>query len=188
MRSAIFGLLGVVLGWALSFLTQLWFEKKRKSSEKQKLLKLFLMDVTILNKRYQEVFGQYVESHDEKLVFERFTGIKSDYFSIFDKNTDQLGILEDNVVKKLGDFYINAKGYTDTLRVYEEELKRYFTLKDMVSKLALTGQRNPIFEEDLRNFTTWMIEVFKVIRVEHNAMKERFNQVKEILERASPSS
>jgi len=182
MRSAIFGLLGVVLGWGLSFLTQLWFEKKRKISEKQKLLKIFLMDVTTLNKRYQDVFGQYVESHDEKLVFERYTGIKSDYFSIFDKNTDNLGILEDNILKKLVDFYINGKGFTDTLRDYEEALKRYFILKDMVSKLALTGQPNPLLEEDFRHFTNGMVYSFKVIRDEHNAMKERYNQLKEILE------
>ncbi len=51
--------------------------------------------------------------------------VAEDYFTVFNNNSDKIGLLKDLDAKKIIKLYIFAKGFVDSLRTWEEEIKHH---------------------------------------------------------------
>ena len=54
-----------------------------------------------------------------------YSHVAEDYFTVFNNNSDKIGLLKEDDAKKVIKVYIFAKGFVDSLRTWEEEVRHH---------------------------------------------------------------
>ncbi len=103
---------GVIVGFLLGFVRDWWEGRKQR----RRLAVALSAEVRALLERYEQVFGAYIRELEEGKPLERLTGaFRQEFFVVFDRNTDKLGLFGSEDLKRIVRAYVVAKGHLETL-------------------------------------------------------------------------
>ncbi len=120
---------GALAGGGIAFGTTVWIERRKACRVKQGFIRLLINDIESLWKLYYELLGRQIKKHNERKVFTYSLGVKQDYFSVFNNNSDKILYLDDKTSKSVVQFYNRAKAHSDMVSEYHENLTHYYNLQ-----------------------------------------------------------
>ncbi|MBU2703619.1 hypothetical protein Ga0466249_004764 [Sporomusaceae bacterium BoRhaA] len=156
-------ILNIIISVIISFSSFIIKSHRDSSKQKKVLASAFFAEIDSLQKQWE--WGtqgglKKVENNEPvPLIFNR---VRENYFTVYDKNADKIGMFDQELVKDLVYLYNDAKGFLDTVGTWEEMIKN--PDKDKVVNLEII----------LRNYYNIMVK-------QQNNVFDKANKVKDQL-------
>lgn len=185
-EAVLMALLGVFVGAYITYKLNILAERRKEETEKVNLINLLLLDMETLWSRYLQVLGKHIEKETNLDNPPMDLPIEQNYFTLFDSVASKVGLLENDTASKTVEFYNYAKAYfLDTLKRYNELCKRLRELdllragpQEYYKPIITTG----IIDERIEICLKQVQIAFKVVKVEHEDLKELYAETKNVLE------
>ena len=117
-------LTGIVIGFALNWLRDVRSERGRTAALRKRFAASLLAEVTVLQDRYREIIVARLEKWKENERLELGEPIQvTNFFPVFDGNTDKLGLFESVDAKTVIRAYLIAKAHAESLNVIRLALR-----------------------------------------------------------------
>lgn len=116
----LFGLLGVVVGWFLSWLTQRSRERREAEDQRRRLASALCAELRALRDRGRELL-QEIPVNDSGAVYVPmsrpvFWSAQEHYFAVYDGVGSQLALLSQGLAVKVVTAYVRGKVAVDSIR------------------------------------------------------------------------
>ena len=113
-------IVSLIVGAAIGVGVDLFMRKRDDRLRKERFAAALMAEVTAFLKRYKQAIGDHIDNASEDKPLGFFARISGNYFQVFDSMCSDLGLLDPCDAEMVISFCTNAKGYTDTLRLYED--------------------------------------------------------------------
>lgn len=130
-------LLGAIIGAAFGFISSIvaFFVQSWWSSRKQRqiLASSFYAEIRGLVKQWEwSTQGGLKRLSENQLAPRVFCMIPDDFFTVYNKNADKIGMFDKKLATELVSLYIDAKGFVATIKTWEYTIKE---VKDNTSEI-----------------------------------------------------
>ncbi|NDF11365.1 MAG: hypothetical protein EB060_00910 [Proteobacteria bacterium] len=149
MESNIAVLLSAILGALAGGVANMWLEARRRNNEMMGLANAFYGEVVALLTKVEQ--RKYVQELRDAAKKGRrvLLDAKQNYFAVYERNCEKLGLLPPDLTVEIAKFYIYAKAFIDDTDTYcslekHEFLnpkKQYNDMADLLEEIGRIGMR-----------------------------------------------
>lgn len=116
-------LTGIVIGFLLNWVRDARAEHGRTAALRRRFAEALLAEITILRDRYDEMVVARLEKWTENERLELGEPIQvANFFTVYDGNTDKLGLFESQDARAIIRAYLIAKAHAESLNVIRQTL------------------------------------------------------------------
>ncbi|MBP6497217.1 MAG: hypothetical protein KA253_00940 [Campylobacteraceae bacterium] len=175
MSDALLGFIGAIIGGGIT-LFGVWlttyFTKKESIRTEKESIKAFLQaiddELTILWDLYFQGAGTFLESTEEGKPFLYHYIVEQDYFIIYNKNSNLLGKIQDELLRKqIVLTYTKAKAIVDSYTLNNKMLDQYLNMILLFQQTKLSE-----FQANSISYNNALIEYSTKLKIGHNSLKE----------------
>src|SRR5713101_5978438 len=120
-------LVGVVVGFVLNLIGEVLRDVLRERSLRRRLASALLSEVSAIRDRYWEVFGEYISKWQLGQPLDKIGDVarNQNFFTVYDGNTDKLGMFKRDDVQIIVQAYTLAKAHLESLRQASDAFDKY---------------------------------------------------------------
>lgn len=180
----IFNVSSVIAGLSGSIATIIVFffkEQYSKFSMTKTLAASLLAEITCIEENYLSLTGGGLCRNPGEITLLRLS-MEEEYFVVFNNNTDKIGLFESSDAKVIIHFYIKAKSFNDTLRVYSNEGMKHDTFAHLWNA-AIENEQTDLIEKQLQIIINNMAPVYEKLLKDEDVLKDDYIRCVSVLEK-----
>ena len=144
LQAALAGVVvGAVGGWVIGYLSVTLNDRRRAGTDRSRLASALYAEMIYLKERYNRVFGNRIQEWqpDQSLPITGAPLVQTQgFFTVYDGNTDKLGLFKPDEVSELVRAYALAKAHLETLNQSAQMMRTFARQLVTTSRSSLLNE------------------------------------------------
>lgn len=180
----IFNLSSVIAGLSGSIATIIVFffkEQYSKFSMTKTLAASLLAEITCIEENYRSLTNGGLCRNPGEITLLRLS-MEEEYFVVFNNNTDKIGLFDSTDAKTIIHFYIKAKSFNDTLRVYSNEGMKHDVFAHLWNA-AVENEQTELVAKQMEIPIDRMVPLYQKLLIDEDTLKVDYDICVNVLEK-----